>query len=244
MMVSSPDTAVLHPEPDVPDISGIDVNKRALQRLRWYFERRRGYKVSAQFDAIDLDLLRVGAINYLMGDNNLRSDYAVITRVGIQLLACERERNRRNRQPHNVLAHKLGGYLRGRDRLVWENVEFKIASGLYARPDVFSVVATHTEKRLAPMVHEVKISRADFLADVANKAKREAYSKIATCVYYAMPEGIAEPGEIPDGCGMLVQRDDETWVVRKRARRNDVKLSAWHYMNLVLKSSPEVGSDV
>lgn len=239
-LISETDTVA--PAPEAPDVSGLELSKAALRRLRWYYEIRRGGKVRAQFDGADLDLLHVGAINYILGHNNVLSDYAVITRLGIQVLARDRERNRITRQPHHLLAHKLGDYLRGRDRLVWENIEFKVGPSAYARPDVFSVMATHVEKRLAPMVHEVKISRADFLADVANQKKRDGYAKIAQCVYYAMSDGLAEPNEVPDGCGLLVLCDNGSWVVRKRAKRNAVTLTAWHYMNLVLKR-PNQGHD-
>lgn len=44
-----------------------------------------------------------------------------------------------------------------------------------ARPDLFSVRRTTVEDYLQPMVHEVKVSRADLLSDLRHAAKRESY---------------------------------------------------------------------
>ena len=49
------------------------------------------------------------------------------------------------------------------------------ASWRMARPDVFSVRRTSVEDYLQPMVHEVKVSRADLLSDLRHAAKRESY---------------------------------------------------------------------
>ena len=48
------------------------------------------------------------------------------------------------------------------------------ASWRMARPDVFSVRRTSVEDYLQPMVHEVKVSRADLLSDLRHAAKRES----------------------------------------------------------------------
>ena len=71
-----------------------------------------------------------------------------------------------------------------------------------ARPDVFSVRRTSVEGYLQPMVHEVKVSRADLLSDLRHAAKRESYQWLSCETYYVLPAGVAEPQEIPDAFGV------------------------------------------
>jgi hypothetical protein len=73
-----------------------------------------------------------------------------------------------------------------------------------ARPDVFSVRHTSVEDYLQPMVHEVKISRADLLSDLRHAAKRESYQWLSCETYYVFPAGVAEPEEVPQEFGVWV----------------------------------------
>lgn len=76
------------------------------------------------------------------------------------------------------------------------------ASWRVARPDVFSVRRTSVEDYLQPMVHEVKVSRADLLSDLRHAAKRESYQWVSCETYYVLPAGIAELHEIPEAFGV------------------------------------------
>ena len=76
------------------------------------------------------------------------------------------------------------------------------ASWRMARPDVFSVRRTSVEDYLQPMVHEVKVSRADLLSDLRHAAKRESYQWLSCETYYVLPAGVAEPHEIPKAFGV------------------------------------------
>jgi hypothetical protein len=71
-----------------------------------------------------------------------------------------------------------------------------------ARPDVFSVRHTSVEDYLQPMVHEVKVSRADLLSDLRHAAKRESYQWLSCETYYVFPAGVAEPDEVPEAFGV------------------------------------------
>lgn len=77
-----------------------------------------------------------------------------------------------------------------------------------ARPDVFSVRNTTVESYLQPVVHEIKVSRADLLSDLRNPAKREAYRWLCSACYYVFPVGIAQPNEIPPEFGVWVLHGD------------------------------------
>jgi hypothetical protein len=77
-----------------------------------------------------------------------------------------------------------------------------------ARPDVFSVRHTSVEAYLQPVVHEIKVSRADLLSDLRNAAKRESYQWLCGACYYVFPAGIAKPNEIPEAFGVWVIHGD------------------------------------
>jgi hypothetical protein len=76
------------------------------------------------------------------------------------------------------------------------------ASWRMARPDVFSVRRTSVEAYLQPMVHEVKVSRADLLSDLRHAAKRESYQWLSCETYFVLPAGVAQPHEIPEDFGV------------------------------------------
>ena len=80
-----------------------------------------------------------------------------------------------------------------------------------ARPDIFSVRNTTVEAYLRPMVHEIKVSRADLLSDLRHEAKRQAYQWLSCECYYVFPAGIADPAEVPEAFGVwLLHGDTDT----------------------------------
>ncbi len=60
-----------------------------------------------------------------------------------------------------------------------------------AMPDVFSIRHTTVEAYLEPIVHEVKVRRADLLSDLRDEAKRAAYLQLGGECWYVIREGIA-----------------------------------------------------
>ncbi len=77
-----------------------------------------------------------------------------------------------------------------------------------ARPDVFSVRRTSNPAYLHPLVHEVKVSRADLFADLRHKAKRASYQWLCSECHYVFPAGLAEPRELPEELGVWVVHGD------------------------------------
>ena len=106
------------------------------------------------------------------------------------------------------------------------------ASWRMARPDVFSVRRTSVEDYLRPMVHEVKVSRADLLSDLRHAAKRESYQWLSCETCYVLPAGLAEPHEIPPAFGVWLLHgavDTGTLELVRPARHTTCKLpfSVW-----------------
>ena len=88
-----------------------------------------------------------------------------------------------------------------------------------AMPDVYSIRHTTVEAYLEPIVHEIKVRRADLLGDLRIAAKRAAYLQLSSECWYVIARGIAEPDEIPPECGVLVATDEGLEVARPAPRR-------------------------
>jgi hypothetical protein len=73
-----------------------------------------------------------------------------------------------------------------------------------ARPDVFSIRYTSVEAYLQPLVHEIKVRRADLLADLKKPEKRAAYLGMAGECWYVLAEGIGGPQDVPPECGVII----------------------------------------
>ena len=109
-----------------------------------------------------------------------------------------------------------------------------------ARPDVFSVRHTSVEAYLQPMVHEVKVSRADLLSDFRDAAKRESYRWLSCESYYVFPAGVAEPDEVPPEFGVWVMNgtvESGTLELVRPARHAPCKLPFAVWMALA-KATP------
>ena len=85
-------------------------------------------------------------------------------------------------------------------RLAWRGlaVRARVADGwVMAMPDVFSIRHTTVEAYAEPIVHEVKVQRADLLADLRRAGKRQAYLELGGECWYVIKDGIARADEIP-----------------------------------------------
>ncbi len=73
-----------------------------------------------------------------------------------------------------------------------------------AMPDVYSIRHTTVEDYVEPVAHEIKVHRADLLADLRRPAKGEAYRWLSGECWYVLRAGIAQPEEIPAVYGVLL----------------------------------------
>ncbi len=93
-------------------------------------------------------------------------------------------------------------------RLATPSFEPSGAGWRMARPDVFSVRNTSVEAYLHPVVHEIKVSRADLFADLRHAAKRASYQWLCCECHYVFPAGLAQPEELPPELGVWVWHGD------------------------------------
>lgn len=88
-----------------------------------------------------------------------------------------------------------------------------------ARPDLFSVRRTSNPNYLHPVVHEIKVSRADLLGELRRPAKSAAYRALCGQCWFVIRAGIARPEEIPPEYGVLVGHEHHLELARPAPRR-------------------------
>ncbi|GMG94765.1 hypothetical protein SGO26_29940 (plasmid) [Cupriavidus metallidurans] len=226
----------------------VGLTRKHFRRLRWYFMGN-NHPATGRPDPIDLDLLGVGLIERVP---NPRSEPKfVLTKAGDQELALEHLREIGRRAGHHDFGSRLAGWLRQQGRMTWENIEFKVTSPdvvtipgtamevpdwvSIVRPDVFSLAKSYNPDRMNPCIHEVKVSREDFLADLAKPEKRRGYTHLSEVFYYACPEGLIQLEEVPIGCGLVYEIEPGHFEVKKKPKKRKMVLSPRHFMNLILK---------
>lgn len=158
-------------------------------------------------DAIEVDLLAAGLLERVGapdGRETLR-----VTDAGIAVLARSLQRNRAAFNEHEALVERVVLEMQRAGRIAWRTLALRARvdeAWVVARPDVYSVRHTTVEAYLSPVVHEVKVKRADLLADLRLAGKRAAYLQMAGACHYVLAEDIAEADEIPPECGVVVAR--------------------------------------
>lgn len=160
-------------------------------------------------DAIEVELLVAGLLERqrgALGHETLR-----VTDAGLGLIAQTLQRNRARRDRHELLVERVAREMTRAGRIAWRGLNLRAKVGdawAIAMPDVFSIRHTTVEAYLEPVVHEVKVNRADLLCDLRKPNKRAAYLQLSSECWYVIRDGIAAPEEIPPECGVIVANGD------------------------------------
>jgi hypothetical protein len=165
-------------------------------------------------DGVEVELLAVGLLERrtdAAGRETLR-----VSDAGIGVLAATLQKNRAVRDRHEALVARVTLHLQRAGRIAWCGLSLRalVADPQQARgarwqlalPDVFSVRHTTVARYLQSAVHEIKVRRADLLADLRHADKRAAYLGMAGECWYVLAEGIGEADEIPVECGVMIAR--------------------------------------
>jgi hypothetical protein len=226
----------------------VELTKRHYQRLGFYW--RSGKNAGVRLDAIDLDLAAAGLVSRRV---TLGLTQYMVTALGEVELGREKVRNAARRAPHQELGARCAQWLRAQGRITWEDIEFVVreddvsslaetfgmAGGrtlmAVVRPDVFSLEPTTNLANIRPVVHEVKVTRSDALADFRNPEKRLAYGCLAEEVYFVTPAHLLTVDEIPAGCGLIWEVEQGVFEKIKKVKRRRVQLGGPHLMNLLIK---------
>lgn len=172
-------------------------------------------------------------------------DSVRVTDAGIAVLAQTLQGNRAARDAHEALVARVAREMQRAGRVVWRSLSLRArvgegdaASWAMAMPDVYSIRHTTVEDYLKPMVHEIKVRRADLLADLRRPAKGEAYRWLGGECWYVISAGIARPEEIPEVYGVMLAEPDGALVVARPAPRRGMRLPFVVWMALA-RAAPE-----
>jgi hypothetical protein len=179
-------------------------------------------------DALELDLLAEGLLERQWdaeGRETLR-----VTEAGLQVLAASRRRSQAALGAHEALVALVAREMQRAGRIVWRRLALRAPleepdggrRWVIAMPDVYSIRHTTVEAYVEPVVHEVKVSRADLLADLKRPDKGRAYRALGSECWYVVREGLCTEEEIPPDYGLAVARGaalDRLEVLRPAPRR-------------------------
>jgi hypothetical protein len=176
-------------------------------------------------DAVELDLLAAGLLDRQwdeQGRETLR-----VTDAGLQTLAATRRGHQAAFGAHEALVAQVAREMQRAGRVVWRGLSLRAplpaadggTSWALAMPDVYSIRHTTVEDYTEPVVHEIKVSRADLRSDLRRPDKAAAYLALASQCWYVLRRGIAEPEEVPATCGVLLADAGGLEVARPAPRR-------------------------
>jgi hypothetical protein len=197
-----------------------------LRRLRDIY-RSAGWPCQ---DGVEIELIAAGLVERLLDSQG--RDTLRVTDPGIALLAATLQRNRALRDAHEAMVARVALAMQRAGRVVWRGLALraKVDDGwAIAMPDVYSIRHTTVEDYAEPLVHEIKVRRADLLSDLRRPAKGAAYAALASQCWYVLAEGIARADEVPACYGVMVARSDGSLDVERAApaRAMRVPFSAW-----------------
>jgi hypothetical protein len=221
------------------------------QRLRAVY-RSAGWPF---LDTIEIELLASGLLEQVKDDATRQS--VRLTPLGVEQLARCIGHNRQARSAHEALVERIVQAMHRDGRIVWTGLKLRAplphAPGEIQRwkvciPDVFSIRNTTRAGYLDPIVHEIKVSRADLLSDLKRKDKRDSYLGVGGQCWYvlgcdsrARPIGSAD--EIPPECGVLMAQGDRLHVARHALKRPAQEPPFALWMALA-KSTPRVSASL
>ena len=229
----------------------VPIGRHHARRLREVY-RSAGWPCS---DAIEVELLAAGLLERVRsahGHETLR-----VTDAGIALIATTLVVNRDALSRHEALVERVAREMTRAGRVVWRGLTLRARLApadeggkprwCIARPDVFSIRNTSVEAYAQPVVHEVKVNRADLLSDLRKPDKRAAYLDLGGECWYVLGRDargrpIGEPDEIPAECGVLIAQEDQLVVARAAVHRALPRMPFAVWMALA-KAQPVAGFD-
>ncbi len=165
-------------------------------------------------DLLEVELLAAGLLERVRDDAGRET--LRVTDAGIGVLAATLQRHRAAFDAHRALVARVVLEQQRAGRIAWCGLALRarVADAAHpkgerwvmAMPDVYSIRQTSVAGYLQPEVHEIKVHRADLLADLRRPAKRAAYLGMAGACWYVLAEGVGDAADVPDECGVIVAR--------------------------------------
>ena len=176
-------------------------------------------------DTVEIELLAAGLLERRLDDAGRETQR--VTDAGVQLLAASLQKNRAAFDAHEALVERVVREMQRAGRVAWRGLRLRApplqADGPrvwpMAMPDVFSIRHTTVDDYVEPIVHEVKVRRADLLGDLRQAGKRAAYQALASQCWYVLKAGIGSADDVPAECGVLIAHAQALEVARPAPRR-------------------------
>lgn len=241
--------------PSSPPLN-LPLTRRHYGRLREIY-RSAGWPSQ---DILEIELLAAGLLERITaasGHETLR-----VTHAGVLQLAEAFTRNKAAHSAHEALVERVALEMGRAGRVVWRGLRLRVQPQVQvpgealpqtlpwsmACPDVFSIRNSSVEAYLQPIVHEIKVSRADLLGDLKQPAKRAAYLAMAGECWYvlgttAKGKPIADPEEVSAECGVMICEGDRLVVARPAPRGAMARLPFHVWMSLAKAQPAAVGDD-
>jgi hypothetical protein len=159
-----------------------------------------------------------------------------VSDAGVRVLAATLQKNRAARDGHEALVARIALEMQRAGRIVWRGLTLRapvvdecgVTRWALSMPDVFSIRHTSVEDYAEPMVHEIKVRRADFLSDLRRESKGRAYLALSSQCWYVIGEEVGTCDEVPDSYGVMLARPGSLEVLRPAPRRpSRVSFSIW-----------------
>jgi len=233
------------PAPASPPGLPADIGTAHRRRLREVW-RSAGWPFQ---DLVEVELLAAGLLSRERDGHG--RDTVRVTEAGITVLVATLQKNRAARDAHELLVARVAREMQRAGRVVWRGLSLRARVGeaagpaaaaepgwAIAMPDVYSIRHTTVEDYVEPVAHEIKVRRADLLADLRRPAKGEAYRWLSGECWYVISAGIAQPAEIPEAYGVMLAEPGGALVVARPAPRRGLRLPFAVWMALA-RASPE-----
>ncbi|WP_251140686.1 hypothetical protein [Rhodoferax sp. U11-2br] len=229
----------------------IPLKRIHTQRLREVY-RSAGWPYQ---DVVEVELLAAGLLRRTSSDAG--HPLIALTDAGITHLAQATQGNRQARSAHEALVDKVVQAMLRDGRLVWTGLNLRarvpgesdeLSRWKMCQPDVFSIRNSSRQEYLEPIVHEIKVSRADLLGDIKRLDKRSAYLDVGGQCWYVLGcdrsgYPIAKANEIPLECGVMVFQNSQLEVLRMAPKRTVSQLPFAVWMALA-KATPVRGTEL
>lgn len=226
---------------------GIQLKRIHAKRLREVY-RSAGWPC---LDVVEIELIAAGLLERVANPGTL--ECVRVTDAGMHYLAGAAQNNRMALSKHDALVDTVAQTMMRDGRLVWKGLSLRAMlppaeedtnkhRWKMCMPDVFSIRNSSKQEYLEPIIHEIKVNRADLLGDLKNPDKRNAYLDIGGQCWYVLgtdskDKPIGDPDEIPIECGVMTFVQKQLEVVRMAPKRSAPQLPFGVWMALA-KATP------
>ena len=236
-------------------INGIALGRTHARRLRDVY-RSAGWP---SLDSVEVELLAAGLLQRV--EESSGHEKVRLSDAGIAFLAQAFHANRQAMSAHDTLVQRVAQAMLRDGRIVWTDLSIRArlpsqpdeaTRWKICMPDVFSIRNTTVAGYLEPVVHEIKVSRADLLGDLKSRDKRDSYLDVGGQCWYVLGcdrkgRPIADADEVPIECGVMVLQGDSLEVARNAPKRAvaDLPFALWMVLAKAtpLRASTDLGSD-